>query len=119
MSLAAPMASLTGSTLSLTPTIKLKADASNWIPYRRQMEAYFASNLLTRVVAGTVRMPGKPKEYAADAKLTSEELAALEEQEKKWDEYLQKENQVKEVLYRTVIESVMIKISSGNTTTDV
>jgi len=89
---------------------KLKADGSNWVQWKELTTSWFASKSLRRHVAGTVRPPPEPSLFDAKATYSEDQLAQLDAEEKKWDEYDQKENMVKQQIYATVSESILLKV---------
>ncbi|KAJ6536211.1 hypothetical protein B0H19DRAFT_1003954, partial [Mycena capillaripes] len=107
------------SQLKITRLPKLKDDGSNWINYRDLAMNTLTAKGLRRHVVGTIKAP--PELIARDgsfylpgrlAPLSDDEL---EEHETKLDEYLQKQAQVREVIYQTVSEATFMRIKSAPT----
>ncbi|KAJ6524325.1 hypothetical protein B0H19DRAFT_972187, partial [Mycena capillaripes] len=98
------------SQLKITSLPRLKDDGSNWINYRDlAMNTLFAKGLRRHALVGrdgAFYLPGRL------APLSDDEL---EEHETKVDEYLQKQAQVREVIYQTVSEATFMRIKNAPT----
>ncbi|KAF8059277.1 hypothetical protein FPV67DRAFT_1426522, partial [Lyophyllum atratum] len=98
---------------------KLSSDGSNWSTYKDRVMNTLTSKKLRRHVTGTARKPAELHEQSGAffragslAPLSDEEL---EKHEDAMDEWLQKEAQVREVIYGTVDQSTFIQVKNETT----
>ncbi|KAJ7124497.1 hypothetical protein C8R44DRAFT_620068, partial [Mycena epipterygia] len=112
-----PMSST--SQLKITRLPKLKDDGSNWINYRDLAMNTLTAKGLRRHVVGTIKAPKelvvRDGAFYLPGRLAPLSDDELEEHETKLDEYLQKQAQVREVIYQTVSEATFMRIKSAPT----
>ncbi|KAJ7861093.1 hypothetical protein B0H14DRAFT_2225140, partial [Mycena olivaceomarginata] len=107
---------MSSSSLKFTKLPKLKDDGSNWGTYKDLVWNALIAKGLRRHVVGTARAPpeleSRDGEFFLPPRLAPLSEAELEEHENKLDEYLQKQAQVRQVIYETVSESTFMRIKS-------
>ncbi|KAJ7105208.1 hypothetical protein C8R44DRAFT_745927 [Mycena epipterygia] len=107
------------SQLKITRLPKLKDDGSNWINYRDLAMNTLTAKGLRRHVVGTIKAPKelvvRDGAFYLPGRLAPLSDDELEEHETKLDEYLQKQAQVREVIYQTVSEATFMRIKSAPT----
>ncbi|KAG6807500.1 hypothetical protein H0H92_007260, partial [Tricholoma furcatifolium] len=101
--------------------LKLSADGSNWTTYHECILNAFTSKKLRRHVTGTARRPAELIERNGKFYLTADEDAKplsdteIETQEELIETWLQKEAQVREIIYGTVDQSTFLQIKGEPT----
>src|SRR6266850_5187943 len=107
------------STIKLIKLMKLADDGTNWITYRERVLNMLTHKGLCRHIMGTAQKPEEVEEQ--DGKfykkgslnaLTDTELEALE---KSMDEYEQKQASVREIIYKTISQSMFLQIKNEPT----
>ena len=89
-----PMSSTTAMKSNTIP--KLAKDGSNWITWKSQMLATLvASHGVMRHIEGTARQTTAIPTYPTTCSLTTDEEDHLEQAERPWDDYHQREATVK------------------------
>lgn len=109
------MIPLTSSTAQLYSVPKLADDGSNWVVYKTRTLAAIGARKLTRHLEGRAR---KPLElvYHDDKSVTIKGVSTtltddqVEEHEDKLDEYQQKEAAVKNQIYGTISDQMLIRV---------
>ncbi|KAK6971543.1 hypothetical protein R3P38DRAFT_2586940, partial [Favolaschia claudopus] len=111
-----PDSNVSSSSLKITKLPKLKDDGSNWGTYKDLAMNAIVAKGLRRHVTGTVRVPPTLEERDGEfflpnrlAPLSEDELEAHED---KLDEYLQKQAQVRQIIYETVSEATFMRIKT-------
>ncbi|KAJ7231727.1 hypothetical protein B0H12DRAFT_986303, partial [Mycena haematopus] len=98
---------------------KLKDDGSNWGNYKEMVFNAITAKGLRRHATGTAKAPAelvsRDGEYFFPNRLAPLSEDELEEHETKIDEYLQKQAQVRQIIYETVSEAMFIRIKSQAT----
>ncbi|KAG6822952.1 hypothetical protein H0H92_011945, partial [Tricholoma furcatifolium] len=100
---------------------KLSADGSNWTTYHERILNALTSKKLRRHVTGTARRPAELIERNGKFYLTADEDAKplsdteIETQEELMEAWLQKEAQVREIIYGTVDQSTFLQIKGEPT----
>ncbi|KAJ7318789.1 hypothetical protein DFH08DRAFT_714517, partial [Mycena albidolilacea] len=111
--------SMSSSSLKITKLPKLKDDGSNWGTYKDLIMNALIAKGLRRHVVGTARAPPdlteRDGEFFLPNRLAPLSDTELEEREDKLDEYLQKQAQVRQIIYETVSEATFMRIKSQPT----
>ncbi|KAG5633044.1 hypothetical protein DXG03_008705, partial [Asterophora parasitica] len=102
---------------------KLASDGSNWFLYQERVLNALTSKKLRRHVTGTARKPEDLTESGGDffkrgslAPLSDKELEVHEDEV---DDWLQRQAQVREIIYGTVDKSTFLQIKNEPTAADV
>ncbi|KAF8186555.1 hypothetical protein K438DRAFT_1596392, partial [Mycena galopus ATCC 62051] len=114
-----PDSSMSSSSLKITKLPKLRDDGANWGTYKDLVMNALVAKGLRRHVVGTARAPPELTERDGEfflpnriAPMSDTELA---EHEDKLDEYLQKQAQVRQIIYETVSEATFMRIKNQST----
>ncbi|KAJ7140063.1 hypothetical protein C8R43DRAFT_893090, partial [Mycena crocata] len=107
------------SQLKITRLPKLKDDGSNWGNYKDLAMNTIIAKGLRRHAIGSAKPPPKLEErdgeFFLPNRLSPLSDTELEEHEDKLDEYLQKQAQVREVIYQSVTEATFMRIKGQPT----
>jgi hypothetical protein len=81
----------------------------NWLTWKSQTLATLTSTRgAKRHLDGTVRIPPTIPTYPDGHVLTDKEEEALDELEKRWDDYNQREASIKAQIFTTIPDSILI-----------
>jgi gag-polypeptide of LTR copia-type/Zinc knuckle len=95
---------------------KLARDGANWVTWKSQMLVTLSSTRgAKRHLDGTARIPPPIPTYPDGHVLTAEEEEALDELEKRWDDYNQREAIIKAQIFTTIPDSLLIEIRNLKT----
>ncbi|KAJ7193505.1 hypothetical protein GGX14DRAFT_588402, partial [Mycena pura] len=104
------------SLLKITQLPKLKDDGSNWGTYKDRLLNAIVAKGLRRHAHGTAKAPpdliSRDGEFFFQGRIAPLSDTELEEHEDKLDEYLQKQAQVRQIIYETVSEATFMRIKS-------
>ncbi|KAF8125390.1 hypothetical protein K438DRAFT_1648671, partial [Mycena galopus ATCC 62051] len=111
--------SSSSSLLKVTRLPKLKDDGSNWGNYKEMVFNAITAKSLRRHGLGTAKAPAelilRDGEYFLPNRIAPLSNDELEAHETKYDEYLQKQAQVRQIIYETVSEATFMRIKSRAT----
>ncbi|KAJ6615137.1 hypothetical protein B0H10DRAFT_1761016, partial [Mycena sp. CBHHK59/15] len=107
------------SLLKITKLPKLKDDGSNWGNYKDLIMNAIVAKGLRRHAIGTAKPPpdliSRDGDYFLPNRMAPLSDTELEEHEDKLDEYLQKQAQVRQIIYETVSEATFMRIKTQPT----
>lgn len=107
------------SQLKITRLPKLRDDGANWGNYKDLALNTIIAKGLRRHAIGTAKEPTKLEardgEWFLPHRLSPLSDDELEEHEDKVDEYLQKQAQVREIIYQSVSEATFMRIKNAPT----
>ena len=95
------------------PIPKLACDGSNWVTWKSQMMATLSSTRgAKRHLNGTARVPPVIPTYPKGHTLTEEEEDKLDDLERRWDNYNQREATIMAQIFTTVPDSILIEVQN-------
>jgi gag-polypeptide of LTR copia-type len=95
---------------------KLAQDGANWVTWKSQTLVTLSSTRgAKRHLDGTAQIPPPIPTYPNSHVLTAEEEEALDELEKRWDDYKQREATIKAQIFTTIPDSLLIEIRNLKT----
>lgn len=98
---------------------KLRADGSNFITWSTQTQALFGARGVMRHVRGETIPPPTVAKYDPSTTYTAEELKVLQDTQSVMDRYKQQECIVKQQIFATIPNTLLLMVQSKATAADV
>ncbi|THH13989.1 hypothetical protein EW146_g6290 [Bondarzewia mesenterica] len=96
---------------------KLASDGSNWVMYKTRLENAIKARGLVRHLTGSITRPANPEAYEEDYTPSLREILECDAAEQKVAKFEQDEASVKQQIFSTITDSLLLRLQSENHTT--